>query len=119
MDIKPYIAVFFAVLFFGKFLAMDANLMLVLHDANEVVYVNPFCEKHKAGLDEKRLSPDLIPASNSFSIAMDTFCNAPFHFEIVQWEEMLVQTAYQHYPYTTLPPPPIFRDNYYPPPRIV
>lgn len=119
MDLKPYIAIFFAVLFFGKFLMMDSNILVVLLDPNEVAYVNPFCEKHKAALNDKAPSTDLIPASDSFSIAIDSFCNAPFQFEIVQWEEMLVQTVYQHYPYTTLTPPQIFRDNYYPPPKIV
>ncbi len=119
MDLKPYIAVFFAVVFFGKFLMMDSKVLGFILDSSEIAYVNPFCEKQKAGFDENGVLPDLLPASPSLTIAIDSFCNAPFHFEKVQWEHIFVKHTFQHYPYTSPNPPQIFRDSFYPPPKIV
>jgi len=119
MDLKPYIAVFFAVVFFGKFLMMDSKVLEFILDSTEIAYVNPFCKKQKPGLDENGFLADFSPDSPSLTIAIDSFCNAPFHIEKVQWEHIFVKHIFQHYPYTSPNPPQIFRDSFYPPPKIV
>ena len=119
MDIKSYIAVFFAIIFFGKFLLLDAKFLEGILDSHEVAYVNPLCEKNKTEVKESGIPKDLFPASTSQSIAIDTFCNAPFHFEIIKWQHMLEQPTFQFYSYTTPGAPQIFRDSFYPPPKVV
>lgn len=118
MDIKPYIAIFFTVIFFGKFLVLDAKFLEVVLDSNEVAFVNPFCEKNKAEVNESGISQDLLPDSKTQSIAIDSFCNAPFHVEIVNWTHIKVQAVYQHYSYISPGIPQIFRDSFYPPPKV-
>ena len=119
MDIKSYIAVFLAVIFFGKLVMMDSKFLEGILDSNEVTYVNPFCEKNKSELSEAGVTLDLFPASTSQSIAIDSFCNAPFHFEIITWNHVHVQTMYQDYSYTSPDTPQIFRERFYPPPKVV
>ena len=120
MDIKSYIAIFFTVVFFGKFLMLDAKILEGVLNSHEVAYVNPFCEKNKSEVNDKGGVPqDLLPASTSQSIAIDSFCNAPFHFEIVTWTHVHLQAKYQHYAYTFPGTPQIFRDSFYPPPKVV
>lgn len=118
MNLKPYIAIFFTFVFFGKFLMVDAKFLEGILDSHEVAYVNPFCEMNKTDVSEATVTLDLFPASTSQSIAIDSFCNAPFHFEIITWNQVLVQAMYQHYSYTSPSTPQIFRDRFYPPPKV-
>jgi hypothetical protein len=57
MNWKSYIAVLFAFIFFGKFLVMDSKFLVILLDADEIVYVNPFCKMKNAKINEDS-SPD-------------------------------------------------------------
>ncbi|MEP6263080.1 MAG: hypothetical protein ABJ092_15995 [Gillisia sp.] len=119
MDTKSYIAVFFALIFFGKFLMLDAKFLEGILDSNEIAYVNPFCEKNNTEVSESGIFQDLLPESKTQSISIDNFCNAPFHFEIVTWEHMFEQPTFQFYSYTTPGTPQIFQDRFYPPPKVV
>lgn len=119
MELKPYIAIFFTVIFFGKFLLLDAKFMENIFDSNEVAYVNPFCEKNKTETKATGLSQDLFPESKTPGIAIDSICNAPFHFEIITWNHIKVQAMYQDYSYTSPGIPQIFQDSFYPPPKVV
>lgn len=119
MNLQPYIAVFFAIIFFGKFLLIDAKFLQKIHDSNEVVYVNPYCKKNKTLVSESEIPQDLLPASTSQGISIDSFCNTPFHFEIEASQDILLQTTFQHYSYTSPGNPQIFRDRFYPPPKVV
>ena len=119
MDLKPYIAIFFTVIFFGKFLLLDAKFLEGILDSNEVAYVNPFCEKNKTEAKESGITQDLLPESKTRSFAIDSFCNAPFHFETITWQHVKVQAMYQDYSYTSPGIPQIFRDSFYPPPKVV
>lgn len=119
MELKPYIAILFTVIFFGKFLLLDAKFLERIFDSNEIAYVNPFCEKNKTEAKEAGTNQDLLPKSKTQSVAIDSFCNAPFNFEIITWEHMLEQPAYQSYSYITPDAPQIFRDSFYPPPKVV
>ncbi len=118
MDLKPYIAIFFTVIFFGKFVMVDAKFLDGILDSHEVAYVNPFCEKNKTEVSDSGVPQDLLPESKTQSIAIDSFCNAPFHFEIITWNHIKVQAIYQHYSYTFPGTPQIFRDSFYPPPKV-
>ena len=118
MDLKPYIAIFFTIVFFGKFLMLDAKFLERILDSYEVAYVNPFCDKNKIEVNNGEMPQDLLPESTSQSIAIDSFCNAPFHFEIVTWTHIKDQALYQHYSYIFPGTPQIFRDSFYPPPKV-
>lgn len=117
MDLKPYIAIFFTVIFFGKFLLLDAKFLEGILDSHEVAYVNPFCE-NKNEVKESGILQDLLPESKTQSIAIDSFCNAPFHFDLLTWDNIKPQAIYQHYTYTSPGIPQIFRDSFYPPPKV-
>lgn len=119
MDLKPYIAVFFAMLFLGKFLMMDSRVLGIVLDFNEIAYVNSFCEKEKEARGESAESPDLAPASTSLAVAADNFCNTPLYFQGLHWEHRFIKHQYQLYPYTSPSALQIFRENSYPPPRSV
>lgn len=119
MTIKSYIAVFLALIFFGKLVVIDAKFLEVILDSTEVTYVNPFCEMNKIELSEAGVALDFLSTSTSQSVALDSFCNAPFQFEIITWNQLQVQALYQDYSYTSPDKPQIFRDRFYPPPKVV
>lgn len=118
MNIKSYLAIFFLVVFFGKSLMMDTNLLASILDTKEIVYINPFCENKKADVFENGSAQDLIPASNVLIIPIDSFCNAPFQCQLSVWTIPGVKTNYQSYNYTSQEFFDTFSDKFYPPPQV-
>lgn len=118
MDLKPYIAIFFTVIFFGKFLMLDAKFLEGILESQELAYVNPSCEKDYININELETPQDFLPDSIIQSISIDSFCNAPFHFEIAPWTYAKIQEVFQPYSYTFPGTPQIFRDSFYPPPKV-
>ncbi|WP_189603374.1 hypothetical protein [Salinimicrobium marinum] len=117
MNVKPYIAVFFAFLFFGKFLVMDSKILVAILDANEIAYVNPLCKKQhtkNAETDHKSFSQD----SDRLNITIDSFCNTPFQFEIYNWEQKIIPEESREYAYHTPPLPESVQERFYPPPKV-
>lgn len=117
MKWKSYIAVLFALIFFGKFLVMDSKFLVILLDADEVVYVNPFCKKQNAKIDGDTSPETYNVDSNQLSISMDTFCNASFEFEIFNWENSIVPEETRAYAYHSPNLPDSIMDRFYPPPK--
>ncbi|SKB95600.1 hypothetical protein SAMN05660903_03465 [Salegentibacter salinarum] len=100
---------------------MDSKFLVVLLDTDEIVYVNPFCEKQNAKQNAK-IDGDTSPAtftvdSNQLSISMDTFCNTSFKFEIFNWENPIVLDESRAYAYHSPSLPDSNRDRFYPPPK--
>lgn len=118
MNLKSYIAIFFTVVFFGKSLMMDTNFLASILDTKEIVYINPFCENKKADVFEHGSTQDLSPASNILIIPIDSYCNAPFQFQLTGWTLIEVKTNYQRYNYTSPEFFETFSDKFYPPPKV-
>ncbi len=117
MSLKSYIAIFFTVIFFGKFLVMDSKILVAVFDADEIAYVNPLCEKQhtkSAGTDHKSFSQD----SDRLNITIDSFCNTPFQFEIYNWEQKIIPEESREYAYHTPPLPESIQERFYPPPKV-
>jgi hypothetical protein len=117
MKWNSYIAVVFAFIFFGKFLVMDSKFLVVFLDADEIVYVNPFCKKKNAKINADSSRDTFNMGANELSIAMDTFCNAPFKFEVYNWENSIHTEETRPYAYHSPNLPDSTRDRFYPPPK--
>ncbi|MCM4158152.1 hypothetical protein DHD80_19335 [Gramella sp. AN32] len=49
---KQYIAIFLVMVFLGKLITVDTDILSVVLDANQVVLINPFCEKKINDIEE-------------------------------------------------------------------
>lgn len=114
---KSYIALIFAFIFFGKFLLMDSKFLVVLLDSEEIVYVNPFCKKQNAKIKGDTSQESYNMGFKQLSISMDTFCNAPFKFEVYNWENSVIPEESKVYAYHSSSLPDSNRDRFYPPPK--
>ena len=118
MNFNSYIAIFFSVIFFGKFLVMDSKLLVAVFDADEIVYVNPFCKKQNVKTPGNNSAEALAEDNESMDLTIDSFCNAPFKFEVFTWESRLNPEETRAYLDRTLPLPESAKDRFYPPPRV-
>jgi hypothetical protein len=119
MILKTYIAIFFSVVFFGKFLVVDSKVLIALFDADEVVYVNPFCQKQNVKI-KKSNAQNIAVAEDSegFVFLMDAFCNSPLKFEIFNWEARLISEETKKYADYSPSFPESARERFYPPPQV-
>lgn len=118
MNSKSYIAVFFAIVFFGKFLMMDSSVLVAIIDSDEIVNVNPLCIKQNAKKIEGRAEGSFSVDSKKSITTIPSFCNAPFNFDISNWEFHIVPEESQPYAYHTPILPELTQDRFYPPPKI-
>lgn len=118
MKLKSYIAIFFMVVFFGKSLLVDTNFLGSILNTKEIVYINPFCENKKVDVLKSGSNKDLIPAANVLIIPIDSYCNAPFQFELSGWTLFEVKANYLCYNYTSPEFFETFSDKFYPPPQV-
>lgn len=118
MNYRSYIAVLFAIVFLGKFLVMDSRILVVILDADEIAYVNPFCKKQNAKTAGKDFQESFNGDSNHLNTTLDSFCNAPLRFEIYNWEYRIVSEESRVYGYHTPSLPESNLDRFYPPPQV-
>lgn len=118
MNLNPYIAIFFSVIFFGKFLVMDSKIMVAVFDADEVAYVNPFCKKQNLKTQGNNSEEALAEDNASMDLTIDSFCNTIFKFEVFTWESRIIPEESRVYLDLTLPLPEAAKDRFYPPPRV-
>lgn len=118
MNLKSYIAIFFTVVFFGKSLMIDTRFLVSILDSEELVYINPFCEKKTADVFENGSTQEITPVLKVLIIPIDSYCNAPFQFQLSGWTLPGVKTNYQDYNYTSPEVFDTFRDKFYPPPKV-
>jgi hypothetical protein len=117
MTLNSYIAIFFSVIFFGKFLVMDSKILVAVFDADELVYVNPFCEKQNVKLQGNNSQEALAEDNKTLNLTIDSFCNAPFQFEVFTWESRAISEETRAYSHPTSSLPESAKDRFYPPPR--
>lgn len=118
MNYQSYIAILLTFVFFGKFLVVDSRILVVLLEADEIVYVNPYCKKQNAKI-EGSISPySFAEASTTLQLAIDSFCNAPFKFEIYNWEYSVIAEESGAYAYHSPSFPDSNKDKFYPPPKV-
>ena len=118
MTSNSYIALFFSLLFLGKFLLMDSRILLTFSDAGTVTYVNPFCEKQQVKDEVEALGDYLEEDSRSFSLSFDFYCNPPYNFEVFQWEPLPIHKGSPEYSHPRFYLPESAQDRFYPPPRV-
>ena len=117
MNLNSYIAIFFSVIFFGKFLVMDSKILVAVFDADEIAYVNPFCEKQNVKIQGHNSQEDLAEDTKSLNLTIDSFCNAPFKFEVFTWEIGIISEESKAYVHLSPSFPESSKDRFYPPPR--
>lgn len=117
MDLKPYIALLFFLVFIGKFLIVDAKILVAVLDTNEISYVNPYCKNRDGKANQGQTQENSFEASGDMAFQMDSICNALFKFEVFAWEsKIIVEEPKMDSYYNTSIPEPV-QDRFYPPPR--
>lgn len=117
MNLNSYIAIFFSVIFFGKFLVIDSKLLVAVLDADEITYVNPFCVKQNAKIQGNNSMEALAEDNKTLNLTIDSFCNAPFKFEFFTWESGIITEETRAFAHHTPSLPESAKDRFYPPPR--
>lgn len=117
MTVKSYIAIFFLVVFFGKFLLMDSKILVAIFEADEIAYVNPFCKKQNVKIQANSLQEALAEDHKPLDLIIDSFCNATFKFEVFTWESEIITEETRTYTHYTPSLPESSKDRFYPPPR--
>ena len=117
MNLNSYIAIFFSVIFFGKFLVMDSKILVAVFDADEIAFVNPFCENQDVKIHGHSSQKDLAEDNKTLNLTVDSFCNAPFQFEVFTWQSRIIIEEPRAYAHQTPSLPESSKDRFYPPPR--
>ena len=117
MTLNSFIAIFFSVIFLGKFLVVDTKILMAVFDADEISYVSPFCEKQNAKIQSNNLQEVLTEDNKTLNLTIDSFCNAPFKFEVFTWESRIIIEERQKYAHHTPSLPESAKGRFYPPPR--
>ena len=118
MTLNSYIALFFSLLFLGKFLLMDSRILLTFSDAGTVTYVNPFCEKQQGNDDSGNLEDFLEEDSLSANLNFDFLCHAPYNLEVFHWESLQIFEETRKNTHHHIYLPESAPDRFYPPPRV-
>tara|TARA_R100000501_G_C2517654_1_gene46337 strand:+ start:71 stop:427 length:357 start_codon:yes stop_codon:yes gene_type:complete len=114
MQIKAYIAIFFTLIFFGKFLMLDAKVLNSILDAEGIALVNPFCKKKsQKSIDDKTFTQD----SSVLVISSDAVCNPAFNLAKIAWFETEIKTNFQDYNYLNPAVISTYFSKNYPPPK--
>ena len=117
MTLNSYIAIFFSVIFFGKFLVMDSKILAAIFDADEISYVKPFCEKQNVKIQSQKSQEALDEDNKTLNLTIDSFCNAPFKFEVFSWESKVLTQETRAFADHSPSLPESAKDRFYPPPR--
>ncbi|MBZ9731566.1 hypothetical protein LB467_17915 [Salegentibacter sp. JZCK2] len=116
MQFKTYIAIFFTVIFFGKFLMLDAKVLSSIFDTQEIALVNPFCDKKM----QKSADADTFSKESSILIiSSEAMCNAPFYLSKIAWPGVEKINNFQDYGYFNPAVISTYFSKNYPPPKIL
>lgn len=116
MQIKSYIAIFLAVVFFGKFLMLDAKVLNSILDAEGIALVNPFCKKKvQKSADDKTFTQN----SSVLVISSDAMCKPAFNIAKITWFETEKINNFQDYSYLNPAVISTYFSKNYPPPRLL
>jgi hypothetical protein len=114
MQIKSYIAIFFVVVFLGKFITIDSKFLGVIFDSDEITFVNPFCKKQQLNTHKEGQSFNEATLNN---ISFNVICASPFQFKIDNYPIGITASNYQKHNYQTQSIMSAYRDKFYPPPK--
>lgn len=116
MQLKTYIAIFFAAIFLGKFLVLDARMLRGVLDAEGIALINPFCKKSGQQTTDDILSQE----SAVLVINSDAICTTFFYFINSEFPNNEVENNFHDFNY--LNPAIIssyFSKDYPPPQKLV
>lgn len=116
MKIKQIISVLLLTLFLTKFLVVDAKILSLVMENDQIVYVNPFCKNNRDnGTSSAKLITDTSPTE---AIFMMVPCSTVFQLKSHRWdliEQDLLHTTFNFkLPFVE----GLYHDKNYPPPRI-
>lgn len=115
MSAKTYIPVFFLLIFFGKFLSVDSALPQLFFDAENVVFINPFCERKKSKTSKNTAFSE---ASALSVIPINSFCDSVFTIDLFGWEKAFISTNFKKYNYLLPNETAIHSAKFHPPPQV-
>jgi hypothetical protein len=91
VKLKTHIALLFTIVFLGKFIMIDANLISQFYDTDAISVLKPFCKK-------KQVVPSIgeehfIDGANhsSFDIELMSFCTSLYSQELEEKENAEIQ----------------------------
>lgn len=114
MEFKTYIAIFFTVVFFGKFLMLDARVLNSILETEEIALVNPLCKKEMQQLAD---ADTYSQESSLLILSSEAMCNAPFYFSKNTWKTVQNKNIFQDFIYLNPAVIPIYFSKNYPPPK--
>jgi len=114
MQLKSYIAIFLAVVFFGKFLMLDAKVLSSVLDTEEIALVNPFCKKK---IQQSASADTYSQESSILIISSDALCNSPFYLSKISLPELQKVNNYQDFGYLNPAVISTYFSKNYPPPK--
>ncbi len=116
MQLKSYIAIFLAVVFFGKFLMLDAKVLNSILDTEEIALVNPFCKKK---IQPSGATDTYSQESSILIISSDALCNSPFFLSKISLPEPRKINNYQDFGYLNPAVISTYFSKNYPPPKVL
>ncbi|MGY5851682.1 hypothetical protein [Salegentibacter sp. F14] len=119
MKIKSYIAVFFALVFLGKFIMLDAKMLGSVMDSENISWVNSLCGNKALDSSQNDHQADLNQASDQLVISADAICNSPFNFSSLDWPVAQAEPNFQYYDYRNPAVISAYHDKFYPPPKVL
>ena len=118
MKLKSHIAILLAVIFFGKFLMLDAKILDSLFADTAITWVNPYCEKNKLKSSAEENKANFEEKSDLLVLAIDSFCSSVFDFKTLAWQMGKAEENFGEYDYLPLSLHSDFQEKFYPPPKF-
>lgn len=113
MNLRSYIAIFLAIIIFGKLITLDSNVLGEILNSDQISYVKKKCDfsSHKKSGDAQ-----FNQIHDGIQITFLSFCNSVFQFEEPLDEKNIIQLSFKidfwhivadtkEYSYKFIPPP--------------
>lgn len=114
MQLKKHIAILFVLVFFGKLLTVDTNLLMIMENSEDVTFLKPFCKNSKAGGEDTAEFTETAIAS---SMTMELMCQVPFDLKITEWPAPVADMNFRQYGYKNPGQLTVPQEKFYPPPK--
>jgi hypothetical protein len=117
LKLKTYISLLFTIVFLGKFILIDANLISHMYDIDAITLLKPFCKKKQ--LKTLPGEDHLYEASSnsSSSINLLNVCTSLYSLDLDKFENTITNPQARFYTFKSTALTPFF-DNSSPPPKI-
>ena len=114
MVLKNYLAAFLILIFLGKFVAIDSQLLGIILDTSEVTLVNKMCLKKQLQSDQVAV---YVTGNIKTSFELNYLCHSVFDLRKDDWSEILSENNFKKYAYRPPGNSSIPGDKFYPPPK--